>query len=116
MPSPEGSAEEPVEVKYGVVEVRDLVRDLSQWNTLYLAGRMHKPVRARSRAYMRPVPLAHAPVGWEQVLELQPDHQVQEAQQQNLRAAMAAALLMLGPRFSPTDLYVARARALGPHC
>lgn len=34
-----------LEVKYGVVSMEDLLRDLSQWNTFYLAGRLHKPVK-----------------------------------------------------------------------
>lgn len=64
VPSPEGGAEEAVEVKYGVVEVGDLVRDLNQWNTLYLAGRMHKPVRPRARAYLASkVPARASPGG-----------------------------------------------------
>ena len=31
--------------KYGVVNIDTLCRDLSEWNTLYLAGRLQKPVK-----------------------------------------------------------------------
>ena len=32
-------------IKYGVVNLDTLQKDLSQWDTLYLAGRLHKPVK-----------------------------------------------------------------------
>lgn len=32
-------------VKYGVVSCKTLRDDLLNWKTLYLSGRMHKPVR-----------------------------------------------------------------------
>lgn len=31
-------------IKYGVVQMDRLVRDLENWETMYLAGRFHKPV------------------------------------------------------------------------
>lgn len=35
---------EGVVVKYGVVSMEMIERDLRDWETLYLAGRMQKPV------------------------------------------------------------------------
>ena len=29
--------------KYGVIETRDVLRDLEEWDTLYVSGRLHKP-------------------------------------------------------------------------
>lgn len=31
-------------IKYGVVTMDHLCKDLIEWQTLYLSGRMHKPV------------------------------------------------------------------------
>jgi translocator assembly and maintenance protein 41 len=65
--------DDPVPMKYGVVDLQDLLRDLNQWESLYLAGRLHKPT----------LPL------------LSPPDAFVEAQNQNLHAAVAASLILL---------------------
>lgn len=59
-------------MKYGVVDRQDLERDLTQWESLYLAGRLHKPT----------LPVVSR------------DDTILKAQNQNLKAATAAALLL----------------------
>ena len=66
-------------MKYGVVDREDLEIDLTQWDSLYLAGRLHKPT----------LPIVSK------------DSNLLEAQTKNLRAATAAALL-LSPQSSST--------------
>jgi translocator assembly and maintenance protein 41 len=69
-------------IKYGVVNIDTLRKDLSEWNTLYLAGRLHKPVKI-----------------------LRDHAKVRLANQINLISALRAGLLMLGPNFSEKELY-----------
>jgi mitochondrial translocator assembly and maintenance protein 41 len=68
--------------KYGVISTRCLVDDLLQWRTLYLAGRLHKPVD-----------ILTAPT------DLQPHLRT------NLRHALSASLLMLPNTFSVQLLF-----------
>mmetsp|Transcript_6013 Transcript_6013/g.15511 ORF Transcript_6013/g.15511 Transcript_6013/m.15511 type:complete len:352 (-) Transcript_6013:111-1166(-) len=68
--------------KYGVVSTRRLARDLEQWDHLYLAGRLHKPVRR----------LAATPA-------------IERAMRINFRSAICAALLLLPEQFAKRDLY-----------
>lgn len=69
-------------IKYGVVNLDTLCKDLSQWNTLYLAGRLQKPVK---------------------ILRDHPS--VRLANQFNLLSAVRVALLLLPAEFSEFDLY-----------
>ena len=69
-------------IKYGVVNLDTLCQDLSEWNTLYLAGRLQKPVKI-----------------------LRDNPAVRLANQVNLIAAVRTALLLLPPEFTEMELY-----------
>ena len=69
-------------IKYGVVNLDTLCKDLSEWDTLYLAGRLQKPVKI-----------------------LRDDPRVRLANQINLISAMRTALLLLPAKFTELDLY-----------
>ncbi|GAB5589114.1 Mitochondrial translocator assembly and maintenance protein 41 [Umbelopsis nana] len=69
-------------IKYGVVSIDKLCKDLLDWETLYLAGRMHKPVKI-----------------------LRDDARVRLANQVNLTEAVRVALLTLPAEFNETELY-----------
>lgn len=69
-------------IKYGVVNLDTLCQDLTQWNTLYLAGRLQKPVKI-----------------------LRDHPKVRLANQMNLLSALRVALLLLPERFSEFELY-----------
>ncbi|KAI0345813.1 Mmp37-domain-containing protein [Trametopsis cervina] len=71
-----------VTIKYGVTTVDNLCSDLLNWNTLYLAGRMHKPIRI-----------------------IKDDARVRLTQQVNLTSAARTALLTLPASFSETELF-----------
>ncbi|CZR62167.1 related to proline transport helper PTH1 C. albicans [Phialocephala subalpina] len=69
-------------IKYGVVNLDTLCTDLSEWTTLYLAGRLQKPVKI-----------------------LRDDPRVRLANQVNLISALRTALLLLPPNFTELELY-----------
>lgn len=74
--------EDPIPLKYGVIQKHDYLEDLTLWKSLYIAGRLHKPTLT--------IPLK-APVS-EELLQ---------AQHSNLQAAVAAAML-LSPTSEPS--------------
>ncbi|SPO29999.1 related to proline transport helper PTH1 [Ustilago trichophora] len=69
-------------VKYGIMSVDDLCADLLDWETLYVSGRMHKPVAL-----------------------ITSDARVRLAQQVNLASALRTALLLLPKEFTEVELY-----------
>ena len=71
-------------IKYGVATKAALLADLTHWQTLYLAGRLHKPVK---------------------LLECGPDLAVPLAA--NLVSALRAALLLLPASFTEEELLLA---------
>jgi mitochondrial translocator assembly and maintenance protein 41 len=73
---------EGISIKYGVVSMDTLERDLRSWDTLYLAGRLHKPVKI-----------------------LRDHAKIRLANQINLLSAVRTALLLLPPTFTEHELY-----------
>ncbi|KAK9466152.1 mitochondrial matrix Mmp37 [Lipomyces arxii] len=69
-------------IKYGVVTIDTICKDLLNWDTLYLSGRLHKPVKI-----------------------LRDDPRVRLANQRNLFSVIRTALLLLPERFTETELY-----------
>ena len=69
-------------IKYGVINIDTLCRDLSEWDTLYVAGRLHKPVKI-----------------------LRDHPRVRLANQVNLISAVRTALLLLPSSFTEEELY-----------
>lgn len=60
-----------------------LLRDLEEWETMYLAGRLHKPVKV-----------------------LREEAKVHLASQENLKNAVKVALLMLPDKFTERELFL----------
>jgi mitochondrial translocator assembly and maintenance protein 41 len=69
-------------IKYGVINLDMLCKDLSEWNTMYIAGRLQKPVKI-----------------------LRDNPSVRLANQVNLISAVRTALLLLPENFTENDLY-----------
>lgn len=74
-------------IKYGVISTNSLINDLLDWETLYISGRLHKPVR-----------IVHGMESMGQEIHL--------AMDTNLNSALHAALLLLDETFTEEDLYV----------
>ncbi|XP_077181795.1 phosphatidate cytidylyltransferase, mitochondrial isoform X4 [Paroedura picta] len=72
-------------IKYGVISTDALIEDLLCWKTLYVAGRLHKPVK---------------------ILAQNENGKLQAALSSNLKSAITAAFLILPESFSEEDLYV----------
>ncbi|XP_065834250.1 phosphatidate cytidylyltransferase, mitochondrial-like [Oscarella lobularis] len=71
-------------IKYGVISVGALLRDLTDWDTLYISGRLHKPVRVL--------------VGGSDAIK--------RALDANLRSALRVAELCLPNEFTERDLFM----------
>ncbi|KAK9812951.1 hypothetical protein WJX72_006262 [[Myrmecia] bisecta] len=69
-------------IKYGVISKDRMCSDLLKWDSLYVSGRMHKPI-----------------------LTLQPDEAVANAAKCNLQSAVAVSLLLLPEQFTIQELY-----------
>lgn len=71
-------------IKYGVISKSRLITDLLEWDTLYVSGRLHKPVR---------------------LIVLPKCQDVHDAMRYNLLSAIHSALLLLPESFKEEDLF-----------
>ncbi|XP_045407412.1 phosphatidate cytidylyltransferase, mitochondrial isoform X3 [Lemur catta] len=71
-------------IKYGVISTNILIEDLLNWNNLYVAGRLQKPVK---------------------IVAMNENVILRSALDKNLRSAVTAAFLMLPESFSEEDLF-----------
>ncbi|XP_049327560.1 phosphatidate cytidylyltransferase, mitochondrial isoform X2 [Astyanax mexicanus] len=72
-------------IKYGVISTDVLIDDLLHWKTMYIAGRLHKPVR---------------------ILLQSENGKLRAALVANLKSAINASFLMLPESFSEEDLFL----------
>ena len=79
------------QIKYGVVSTDDFIQDLLNWDYLYLAGRMHKPI----------VPIAVVEQPEEAVIRVD---EIENAQRSNILSAVSASLLLQDAARNETHL------------
>lgn len=72
-------------IKYGTIDRSNFLRDMNDWEWLYISGRLHKPV---------------------QVLAKKKDSEISSALKTNLSSAVSAALLCLPESFTEEDFYM----------
>lgn len=82
-------------IKYGVINERALIRDLFDWDYLYISGRLQKPVKIIK-------PKQTEPNSTKQVDKKTFDH----AMQTNLQNALHTALLLMPEQFTLEELFV----------
>lgn len=78
-----GAVSTTQKIKYGVVSMHHLIRDLEEWETFYLAGRLQKPVGV-----------------------IRDDAKIRLATMQNMENATKVALLTLPDRFTDQELFL----------
>ncbi|XP_011278514.1 phosphatidate cytidylyltransferase, mitochondrial isoform X3 [Panthera pardus] len=72
-------------IKYGVISTSILIEDLLNWNNLYIAGRLQKPVK---------------------IIAMNENVALRSALDKNLKSAVTTAFLMLPESFSEEDLFI----------
>lgn len=72
-------------IKYGVISTSVLIQDLLNWDNLYIAGRLQKPVK---------------------IVAMSENSALRAALDRNLRSALTAAFLVLPESFSEEELFI----------
>ena len=84
-------------IKYGVISEKDLIRDLFDWDHMYISGRLQKPVKI--------IHFNHENL-LKQEDSLQVDKSFELALQTNLQNALNTALLLMPQRFTLEELFI----------
>ncbi|KAL7515819.1 hypothetical protein ACHAWX_000894 [Stephanocyclus meneghinianus] len=93
---PISSSSDKRQIKYGVVSTSDLIRDLRQWDYLYLAGRMHKPIVSISLpSDSKSAKERKEEKSYDMAMHGRKDD-IDSAQRGNLLAAVSTSLLLIG--------------------
>lgn len=104
-------------IKYGIVSEEALIRDLYDWDYLYLSGRLHKPVRILKKPAPKPSPDTNTSTTNTQIDTTTDDvnlnysldsvsKSIDLALQTNLKNALHTALLLLPEKFSLFELFL----------
>ncbi|EDO42934.1 predicted protein [Nematostella vectensis] len=72
-------------IKYGIISQNNFIKDLNDWEWLYISGRLHKPV---------------------QIITRMNNTIIRTALKENLQSALNAALLCLPEKFTGNDLFM----------
>lgn len=95
-----------------MIDIDTLCQDLLDWNTLYVSGRMHKPVSSKEKnpkkyREKQKLSIFTKPLTFHffQVAILTSDPRVRLAQQVNLSSALRVAQLLLPSKFTEVELY-----------
>lgn len=88
-------------IKYGMISEEALIRDLYDWDYLYISGRLHKPVKIIKRPVLTSSTISgEITFGFDSI-----NKSIDLALQTNLKNALHAALLLMPERFTLTDLF-----------
>ena len=87
------------ELKYGVISTEDFIKDLTNWHHLYIAGRLHKPVKVlRFTEFSRVTEIVKfvTPVEGDMTLSLPEEgDELHSALQSNLNSALRISSLLI---------------------
>ena len=86
------------ELKYGVISTQDFIKDLTNWHHLYIAGRLHKPVKVIYKNFWRITDFFKfvTPVEGDMTLSLPVEgDELHSALQSNLNSALRISSLLI---------------------
>ena len=94
-------------MKYGVINKSDFINDLLNWETLYLSGRLQKPVAFLKKPEVTDSStiMSSSNINNGHNTTNDNEHEINHALETNLCSALSTAILLLPSEFSELDLY-----------